>query len=178
LGGAGIAAVNSSGTFNTTSDGRFKYHIREDVKGLDFILRLRPVTYQFDTKKLAAFTGGKANLADAANPTDSGNLALQTAYKETEQIRRTGFVAQEVEKAAADAGYDFDGVTIPKTDRQYYSLSYASFVVPLVKAVQEQQRVIDEQDRKIGEQDRKIGDLQAQLDELRKLIVPSKSSLQ
>jgi hypothetical protein len=161
LGGPDITAVNSPGTFNTTSDGRFKYNIREDVKGLDFILRLRPVTYQFDAKKLAVFTGSNANPAAARNG------AMATAYQETEQTRRTGFVAQEVEKAAADAGYAFDGVTIPKTDKQYYSLSYASFVVPLVKAIQEQQRIIDAQDSKIT-------DLQAQLNELKKLIAPSK----
>jgi len=43
--------VESNGVFNTVSDGRFKYNIHEDVKGLDFIMQLRPVTYQFDTKK-------------------------------------------------------------------------------------------------------------------------------
>ncbi|TAL61993.1 MAG: hypothetical protein EPN85_03540, partial [Bacteroidetes bacterium] len=33
------------------SDGRFKYNINEEVKGLEFIHKLRPVNYRFDTEK-------------------------------------------------------------------------------------------------------------------------------
>jgi hypothetical protein len=49
-----------------------------------------------------------------------------------------------VEKAANASGYDFSGIIKPKTKQDHYSLSYESFVVPLVKAVQEQQRVIEQ----------------------------------
>ncbi len=55
----------------------------------------------------------------------------------------TGFIAQEVEKAAIDAAYVFDGVHIPAHADDNYSLSYSQFVVPLVKAVQEQQVMIN-----------------------------------
>jgi len=34
--------------FTNPSDGRFKFNTREDVGGRDFIMRLRPNTYQFD----------------------------------------------------------------------------------------------------------------------------------
>jgi hypothetical protein len=137
LGDANVTVVESNGVFNTVSDGRFKYNIRENVKGLDFILQLRPVTYQFDTKKQEDFIKGNLT-AEQLN-----KYATPAAYNESSNIKRTGFIAQEVAAAAQKTGYDFDGVKIPANDKQYYSLSYASFVVPLVKAVQEQQQTID-----------------------------------
>jgi hypothetical protein len=137
LGDAQITAVESSGTFNTVSDGRFKYNIREDVKGLDFILQLRPVTYQLNSRTQEAFSNGIHN-AETAN-----NNIVPVAFRESDNIKRTGFIAQEVAAAAQKTGYSFDGVKIPATDKQYYSLSYASFVVPLVKAVQEQEETIN-----------------------------------
>ena len=90
-------------------------------------------------------------------------------------IRRTGFIAQEVEKAAKMTGYDFDGLKAPKTEKEYYSLSYSSFVVPLVKAVQEQQEMIRKQDQKIEEQDQTIAELVRQMKELRQLIEAARS---
>ena len=54
-----------------------------------------------------------------------------------EKITQTGFIAQEVEAAAKKVNYDFNGVNIPKNSQELYSVSYAEFVVPLVKAVQE-----------------------------------------
>jgi hypothetical protein len=49
----------------------------------------------------------------------------------------TGFIAQEVELAAQNLGFEFSGVDAPKNSKDLYSLRYAEFVVPLVKAVQE-----------------------------------------
>jgi len=137
LGDEYVTIVESNGVFNTVSDGRFKYNIKEDVKGLDFIMNLRPVTYQFDAKKQEDFTKGIISAALL------NSHAIPAAYNENNGIKRTGFIAQEVEAAAQKTGFDFDGVKTPATDKQYYSLSYASFVVPLVKAMQEQQQVID-----------------------------------
>ena len=62
-----------------------------------------------------------------------------------------------------EAGYDFSGISKPHGDVKYYSLAYAEFVVPLVKAVQEQQEridngqlKIDNYEKRIAEQDLKI----------------------
>jgi predicted RNase H-like nuclease (RuvC/YqgF family) len=41
-------------------------------------------------------------------------------------------------------GYDFDGIHVPVDGNDNYSLVYGAFVVPLVKAVQEQQKMIEE----------------------------------
>jgi hypothetical protein len=73
-----------------------------------------------------------------------------------EKIKFSGFLAQDVEEAANEAGYNFSGITKPRTTTDLYSLSYESFVVPLVKAVQElaqytsaQQKIIEEQGKRI-----------------------------
>jgi Chaperone of endosialidase len=152
IGSSSVTMIQGQVPFTTPSDGRFKFNIREDVKGLDFILKLRPVTYQFNTKKEDDFIRG---VVTEAQP---------VAYTEAMMVRRTGFIAQEVEKAAQQSGFDFDGLKTPKTDREYYSLSYASFVVPLVKAVQEQEGVIERQEKSID-------DLTKEVEELRQLIL-------
>jgi len=59
------------------------------------------------------------------------------ARKAKEQIVYTGFVAQDVERAAKELKYDFSGVDAAKNEKDLYGLRYAAFVVPLVKAVQE-----------------------------------------
>ncbi|HNI44890.1 MAG TPA: hypothetical protein PK230_09365, partial [Chitinophagales bacterium] len=73
-----------------------------------------------------------------------------------EQIKMTGFLAQEVEAAAKKINYDFSGVDVPKVDGGLYSLRYAEFVVPLVKAVQEQQAIIETQNNSIETQNKTI----------------------
>lgn len=133
LGNSAVTSVEGPVPFSTPSDGRFKYDIKEDVKGLDFILQLRPVTYNFDTKKFDAQKFGFQKDAITA-PVDD---IMQAAYNDASAIRRSGFIAQEVDRAAADAGYNFSGVIKPKNEQEHYALSYESFVVPMVKAIQE-----------------------------------------
>ena len=146
--------------FTFPSDGRFKFDVQEDVRGLGFIMQLRPVTYHFDTKR---FDKENAN-GNFINP------AIDEAYAAASMIRRSGFIAQEVEQAAKKAGYDFSGIIAPGKEQKHYSLSYDAFVVPLVKAVQEQQQTINEQQQAMKEQDKKIADIQKQLDELKAIL--------
>jgi hypothetical protein len=66
-----------------------------------------------------------------------------------EKERMTGFLAQDVEEAARQSGYDFSGLVKPKNENDLYSLRYSDFVVPLVKAAQELSQKVKEQDAKI-----------------------------
>lgn len=68
-----------------------------------------------------------------------------TGKYDIEDKRMTGFIAQEVAQAANDINYEFSGVNVTENENDLSSLSYAEFVVPLVKAVQEQQQMIDKQ---------------------------------
>ncbi|GGG07829.1 hypothetical protein GCM10011344_05480 [Dokdonia pacifica] len=132
-------------TIVNTSDGRFKYDIKANVPGLDFINRLRPVTYKFNLTKLDKFHNSQI-------------------VRENSTKIETGFIAQEIEEAMLATGYDFSGLVKPEDlSKDNYKVSYVTFVVPLVKAVQEQQVVIDSQNEKIDA-------LEARLKKLESLI--------
>jgi hypothetical protein len=107
----------------------------DEVKGLEFITALEPVTYNYDIDAQAAWKEENYGEADTAQ--------WEGKY-DIEQIRFSGFLAQDVEALANEIGYDFSGVDAPKNDKDVYGLRYAEFVVPLVKAVQEQQEMIEE----------------------------------
>jgi hypothetical protein len=104
------------------SDGRFKKEIKEDVAGLEFIKQLRPVSYVIDNGALNKFLGV---------PNVDGMPAAASA------VRESGFIAQEVEALVKKSSFVFHGIEAPQGGSDHYSIRYADFVVPLVKAVQE-----------------------------------------
>jgi hypothetical protein len=131
LGNASVTSIGGQVGWTTLSDARFKKNIKENVAGLDFIMKLKPVTYNVDIHKMNVFL----NLHDSVN--------WATKY-DGEKTVTSGFLAQDVEKAAKEVGYEFDGVDAPKNEKSYYGLRYGNFVVPIVKAIQEQQAQIEE----------------------------------
>lgn len=142
FGNAAVAVVEGPVAY-TVSDGRFKTKVNEaDVKGLDFILKLRPVVYNFETRQFQEFL--TKNMSEKAK-----QAHLNEDFTHSTAIRQSGFIAQEVEAAAKEANYDFNGVHKPDNDNDNYSLAYGQFVVPLVKAVQEQQAMIEKQQQQI-----------------------------
>ena len=128
IGNSSMTSIGGYADWSTLSDGRFKREVAEDVPGLDFVTRLRPVSYRVDRAALHAFLKGEA--------VENGKTAQ-------EQPRETGFIAQEVEEVANTLGYTFNGIIQPQSENDHYQLSYATFVVPLVQAVQEQQELIE-----------------------------------
>ena len=125
--------------WTTVSDKRFKKNILNNVPGLNFIKKLRPVTYHLDMEAMATFL---------KTPAKSRN---KESEKVKQEILQTGFIAQEVEQAANDVKYNFSGVDIPKNQNDYYGLRYGEFVVPIVKAVQEQQEFIVKNTAKLSD---------------------------
>ncbi|MBK9074866.1 MAG: tail fiber domain-containing protein [Flavobacteriales bacterium] len=155
VGNTSVQTIKGQVSFGTYSDARFKRNIAADVRGLDFILKLRPVTYNVAAHQLAAHLKEdmrKDSTGAIVYVTSSEDLAGRDAQ---EGIRYTGFLAQEVEEAARSVGFDFSGVDKPKNADDLYSLRYAEFVVPLVKAVQEQQLIIEELRGRIAELERR-----------------------
>ncbi|PHR12800.1 MAG: hypothetical protein COA40_07970 [Aequorivita sp.] len=132
LGNSSISVIEGQVAFSYPSDARFKYNVTEKIPGLDFINRLRPVQYNFDRAKYSQYTK-QPDIAKNTNRMESG------------------FLAQDVEKVARELNYDFDGLHTPQNDSDTYTLSYSTFVVPLVKAVQEQQSQIQQQQAEIDE---------------------------
>ena len=150
--------VGVYGAVQNLSDGRFKSDVAEDVPGLAFITKLRPVTYHLDAAKVDVFTGVQAKIETANDPAMRSWYADRQREVSTEKL--TGFIAQEVEQAANEVGYDFDGVQRPKNEGDHYTLGYSTFVVPLVKAVQEQQEQLVSQQRIIAAQQQAIEHLE------------------
>ncbi len=70
---------------------------------------------------------------------------------DVEKTRFSGFLAQDVERAAQAVNYDFSGVSKPSEAGGLYGLKYAEFVVPLGKAVQGQQAQLEAQQQQIEE---------------------------
>ncbi|MFH0866638.1 MAG: tail fiber domain-containing protein [Bacteroidota bacterium] len=140
----------SNSDWSMVSDSRIKNNIKEDVPGLSFIVQLRPVTYNIDLDKENSILGIK----DTAN--------WRGKY-DVEKIQYSGFIAQEVEAAAEKIGYEFSGLSKPKNEHDIYSLGYASFVVPLVKSVQEL-NTMNEQQQSV------IDSLKTQLAEIKTLL--------
>ena len=126
IGNFNMTSIGGQVAWSNPSDLGLKKDIVTSEYGLNFIEKLRPVTYKM--KK--------------------GTTDLQT-----------GFIAQEVETAANSIGYEFNGIVKPKNDNDFYSLRYSDFVVPLVKAVQEQQAQIDKLQLQINQQQKDIQEL-------------------
>jgi hypothetical protein len=204
IGNTAITSIKGQVNFTTFSDGRYKKDVSENVKGLDFIMQLRPVTYHYDFDKINEEKYGTASSTDlrrnftnrksspihvSARGLNGKSTTIQSAssvlnlqsrnagfterslspqlakyYEEVNQnnqIRYTGFIAQEVEAVAKKIGFEFSGVDKPKNETDQYGLRYAEFVVPLVKAVQEQQAIITSQNKKIDDLIKRIEMLEA-----------------
>ena len=126
IGNSSVSWIGGQVNWAVYSDGRIKNNVREDVPGLDFINRLRPVTYNLNihSQNNMAFQGKKEE-------------EVWDSKYDIEEMRMTGFIAQEVEQAAKEVAYNFSGIQKPPKENELYSIRYAEFVMPLVKAVQE-----------------------------------------
>lgn len=160
MGSTCVTVIEGQPAFYTGSDGRFKTNLsEEDVKGIEFIKLLRPVVYNFDTKKFEEFLS--KNMPDSIK-----KISMSQDFSSSTALRRTGFIAQEVEKAAKDVNFNFDGVHKPVDENDNYSLAYSQFVVPLVKAVQQQQKMIEDQSKENTDLKSQVTTLQKQMDAL------------
>jgi hypothetical protein len=138
VGNVAVTSIGGYEDWTTLSDGRFKSDLQDDVPGLDFITHLRPVTYHLDVHALASVLGEDTATDEAGHriPMHPDTTTVQSRDAKS-SIRYSGFIAQEVEAAAASLGYEFSGIDTPANEDDLYGLRYAAFVVPLVKAVQE-----------------------------------------
>jgi len=162
LGNSSITSIGGYAAWSNLSDGRFKTNITHDVPGLEFIMKLNPVVFNWDIEKLDEFNGIHYD-----------NLMIKIAAEEKSKRLQTGFIAQEVEQAAQECNYNFSAVIKPANENSHYNLSYAEFVVPIVKAIQEQQETIENLQKENQELKAEIAEIdiiRAELEELKSLI--------
>lgn len=111
------------GTIVATSDRRFKKEINNSSMGLDFINRLRPVSFYW--KSLDELSSEwKGTVSEMEKNSAKPNYQKQH-----------GFIAQEVKEAVDELGYDWQGWTERESGQQ--GLDFNAFVAPLVKSIQE-----------------------------------------
>lgn len=179
IGNSSTSSIGGFTGWTNISDGRVKQNIKDNVPGLLFISKLKPVTYNLNLNAIEMIIG--KNERKDNNGKIVPDAAFETAARrQKEQIVYSGFVAQDVEIAARQSGFDFSGVDAPKNEHDLYGLRYAEFVVPLVKAVQEvsdrnaklellaikRQQEIDTLKKEIEHQINIINDLQKQINQL------------
>ncbi len=171
--GSSTTILATTGGVTIVSDGRFKEQIKQtDVPGLEFINKLKPVTYNFNYKSFDDFL--KKHILNSSKP--EADDAYQKLLDEKSKKRELGFVAQDVEKLVKDNNYTFNGVYTPQNSNDNYALDYSRFVVPLVKAVQELSHKDDSLQDQNNAQQNQIDNLQNQINELKALINPKISS--
>jgi hypothetical protein len=135
LGNSSVTVIEGQVAY-TTSDGRFKQNIQDNAPGLEFITALKPLTYQYKSYEMERFMNQR-------NPERQAALN-HSDFTEAESMVHMGFIAQDVEKLVKEKGYNLSLVHAPTNPTDNYSIAYGELVVPLVKAVQEQQAMIVE----------------------------------
>ena len=123
IGNASVTSIGGYADWSNISDGRIKKNVTEDVLGLSFISQLRPITYDKDYDAIAQITGRAVEPPEVCP-------------------REIGLIAQEVETVAQSLNFNFPGVCPPTGDGDTYMLTYSALIMPLIKAVQEQQVLI------------------------------------
>lgn len=126
LGNSSIQAIKGQVGFTTYSDKRIKKDIKESNLGLEFINKLRTVTY----KKV--------------NPADYPEELLEEIYKQNNPEDRpkddnkiyTGLIAQELEEVLINLKEKWSGHSINDSDGKQ-GIQYGELTIPLIKAVQE-----------------------------------------
>jgi len=168
IGNRDVTSIGGFTDWTNISDGRVKKNIKENVPGLTFINKLKPLTYNLDLD-----AADKIVQSHAIKDRDGKLIPVQediAARKAKEQVVYTGFVAQDVERAAKELNYDFSGVDAAKNEKDLYGLRYSEFVVPLVKAVQELSAKNNELEDKNNELEDKNNELEDKNNQLEKRI--------
>ena len=155
-GGSGqIAAttVTASGAITannyvTSSDVRLKENILSINHGLDFIMKLNPVSYM------------KMKVSDYFNYSSSASK---------EMLFEIGLLAQDVKEISEELGFDNKIVSVRENGIHY--MNYQQIMMPMINAMQEQQEMIESQQQMIESQQEMIKGLRSNFERLEKLIL-------
>lgn len=147
--------INTAVPITSRSDARDKADIRDSKLGLEFIMSLRPVQWRWDYRSdyLPELPEDFSEWAkeDRDKWVDENNIQNLDINTKDGSKKRTrfhnGFIAQEVKESADYIGIDFAGYqdnSVLGSADDTKGLVYEEFIAPLVKAVQEQQKIIEE----------------------------------
>ncbi len=147
IGNTNITAIKGQVAFSTYSDKRIKRNIDDSKLGLNFIMKLRPVTYKMK------------------NPADYPNELLEARFRDVpgngpfvgeferpvdDENTYDGLIAQEVKEAMDEVGVNWSGWSKNESDGKE-GVQYGALTIPLIKAIQEQQKLIEKLEARIIE---------------------------
>lgn len=130
------------------SDERIKYDIQESILGLDFINKIKPVSYKYKVRDTTYTTGSNGE-----------EIKIEKAGVRPHY----GFIAQQVKEVLGEndfAGYVYE----PSIDE--HALRYDEFISPMVKAIQELSQKNDYLEKKLEEKDKQLQDILSRLSAL------------
>lgn len=153
-GGRWSAIWSATGTIQT-SDKNLKEEIKETSLGLDFIMKLKPVSWKWkdepEKEETETYYEKKYDKKGLFK-----DLVAKTRKKITQAKKYVrshhGFLNQDIEQVLKDLGLtsnDFAGFVLDK-ETGARALRYEQFIAPLVKAMQQQQKKIEELEKKIS----------------------------
>ena len=131
IGHTSPSSIGGQVGWTNLSDGRFKKEIRFDVPGLELIMGLQPVSYYIDYPKLHQFLFAEDN--DEGGRLDAANRLIS----EVTSKRTVGFLAQDVEQMLVSKQWNFHIINEAKNNRDYFSIDYGKFTLPLIVSIQE-----------------------------------------
>lgn len=123
--------------WTNVSDSRDKTNIENlpDNLGLNFIRKLRPISFKYDSRIPYMFKCGfEYGVKDGTLKKNECNY---------------GFLAQEIEQAAKDLNVNFDGVSYD-TYNDRYGVKMLELLSPIVKSIQELNNELDNIEKQIG----------------------------
>jgi hypothetical protein len=130
VGNSSVTSIGGIVGWSDLKQGKYMVGIEENIPGLEFITKLKPITFTYDIKTMN-------NDLEIENPDD------WTGKYDIENIIFSGFVPEEVAKAANDSGFISWNSFTGSEGKQPQGLRYADLIAPLVKAMQEQQSMIE-----------------------------------
>ncbi len=126
------AVYATNGTIQT-SDETMKENIKSISYGLNAVMNLKPVSYNWKDKK-----------AIIGNGTNFGFIAQDLEKVLPDVVVHEKISQQEIDNAKRDKGIDI-------TNTDTYGVKYSEIIPVLVKAIQEQQTIIEKQQKQIDE---------------------------
>ena len=147
IGNTQITAIKGQVAFSTYSDERIKRNIDDSKLGLNFIMKLRPVTYKM--KNPADYPN---ELLEARFRDVPGNGPFVGEFERPADDENTydGLIAQEVKEAMDEVGVNWSGWSKNESDGKE-GVQYGALTIPLIKAIQEQQKLIEKLEARIIE---------------------------
>lgn len=146
--GSSSETVYAQKAIATRSDRRDKVDINDSNLGLNFITKLRPVSYKMNPREsyfnidIGNIENGNIESVDYSLTNDGSRARKRPHY---------GLIAQEVKEVMNELDIDFAGYLDASYDggEDVLSLSYTEFIAPMIKAIQEQQEMINELKREV-----------------------------